>query len=65
MSGTIQAVTLHSEQHVGKKLPPKAFGELLRVIPEAIRNGMSYTRFLMRLSGLISITQTLSMPMLR
>lgn len=37
MSGTIQTVTLHSEQHVGKKLPPKAFGELLRVIPEAIR----------------------------
>lgn len=37
MTGTIQTVTLHSEQHFGKKLPPKAFGELLRVIPEAIR----------------------------
>ncbi len=26
MSGTIQTVTLHSEQHFGKRLPPKAFG---------------------------------------
>ena len=37
MSGTIQTVTLHSEQHFGKRLPPKAFGELLRVFPDAIR----------------------------
>jgi hypothetical protein len=37
MSGSIQTVTLHSEQHFGKQLPPKAFGELLRVLPEAIR----------------------------
>lgn len=37
MSGTIQTVTLRSEHHVGRKIPPKAFGELMRLLPDAIR----------------------------
>lgn len=37
MSETLQTVTLHSDKHFGRKVPPKAFGELLRVIPDAIR----------------------------
>ena len=37
MSTTIQTVILSSSEHFGGKVPPKAFGELLRVIPDAIR----------------------------
>jgi hypothetical protein len=37
MSMTIQTVTLSSNGHFGRKVPPKAFGELLRIIPDAIR----------------------------
>ncbi|HEX3997235.1 MAG TPA: hypothetical protein VHX65_01665 [Pirellulales bacterium] len=37
MSTTIQTVTLSSKGHFGRNVPPKAFGELLRAIPDAIR----------------------------
>jgi hypothetical protein len=37
MSETIQTVRLSSHEHFGRKVPPKAFGELLRVLPDAIR----------------------------
>ena len=37
MSTTVQTVTLSSNAHFGRKVPAKAFGELLRVIPDAIR----------------------------
>lgn len=37
MSTTVQTVTLTSDGHFGRKVPPKALGELLRVIPEAVR----------------------------
>jgi hypothetical protein len=37
MNDKIQTVTLHSDRHVGRNVPPKALGELLRVLPEAIR----------------------------
>ena len=37
MNMTVQTVTLLSNEHFGRKVPPGAFGELLRVIPDAIR----------------------------
>jgi hypothetical protein len=37
MNTTAQTVTLTSNEHFGSKVPPKAFGELLRVLPDAIR----------------------------
>ena len=37
MSTTVQILTLTSNEHFGRKVPPKAFGELLRVIPDAVR----------------------------
>lgn len=37
MGETIQTVTLHSDQHFGRKIPPKALGEMLRVLPDAVR----------------------------
>ena len=37
MNTTIQTVTLRSEAHFGRKVPPKAFGDLLRNLPDAIR----------------------------
>ncbi|NLF09369.1 MAG: hypothetical protein GX594_15525 [Pirellulaceae bacterium] len=32
-----QTVTLTSKDHYGRRVPPKAFGELLTVIPDAVR----------------------------
>ncbi len=37
MSDTIQTITLTSEQHFGRRIPSKALGEVLRVLPDAIR----------------------------
>jgi hypothetical protein len=37
MGTTIQTVTLSSNAHFGRKVPPRAFGELLCAIPEAVR----------------------------
>ena len=37
MSTTRQTVVLTSKDHYGRKVPPKAFGGLLSVLPDAIR----------------------------
>ncbi len=37
MNTTTQTVTLKSKDHYGKKVPPKAFGEFLTVLPDAVR----------------------------
>lgn len=37
MSTTIQTLTLRSDKHFGKRVPPKQFGELIRILPEAVR----------------------------
>jgi hypothetical protein len=37
MSETIQAVALYSDKDFGGRIPPKAFGELLRILPDTIR----------------------------
>jgi hypothetical protein len=37
MNTTSQTVTLKSKDHYGQRVPPKAFGELLSVLPDAVR----------------------------
>ncbi len=37
MSDTIQTITLTSEQHFGRRIPCRAIGEVLRVLPDVIR----------------------------
>ena len=40
MMKTIQTVTLCSSEHVGRKVPPRELGELLRIIPDAVRQAI-------------------------
>lgn len=37
MIAPVQTITLTSDEHFGRKVPSRAFGEILRVIPDAVR----------------------------
>jgi hypothetical protein len=40
MSTVTQTVTLKSDRHFGKKVPPHAFGDVLRLIPTAVKQSI-------------------------